>query len=147
MNYYNLVDSAAVIAKIGIEHSHLTRDEKECDKQWVDFCKELLKGFISSHEAKQTVLGLDLSRVAFIEKTAHESGIKRVVLIPVPGSIGIGSLLIKCYGNDADCFFKKSGIQPISTKLSRQDSDLIKECEKNSGITIYDRDQLREAPL
>ena len=140
MNYTNKIDTFALAGKLAVESSAMSRENKEYAKLGIEGLQILLKEMQQSQVRDLSVMGLDLTQVAWIKTAAKQCGLKRVVLFPcnINGQVQI---FFRMYEGDRKAFCNMIGIQYIESNLSARDEAEIEKCIKQYGIILYERDE------
>ena len=112
MNFNNLIDMTANIAKLAIENSDNSTINKEFAKIGVDGIKEFLKS-VHPHQQRSNIVGLSLANIQEIKFYAEKCDLDRVVHFPIQLQNGNFTFLMRMYGGDIQKFASSLGMSLI----------------------------------
>ena len=138
MNFNNLIDVTAEIAKLAIENSDKSTINKEFAKIGVDGIREFLKS-VHPYQQMSNIVGLSLTNIQEIKFCAEKCGLDRVVHFPMQLQNGSFTCLMRMYGGDIQQFASCLGMSLIHP-TSDGENDRVNFWEKNFGVIIYQRE-------
>lgn len=138
MNFNNLIDVTAEIAKIAIENTDNSPFNKEFAKIGVDGIKEFLKS-LQPHQQMSNIVGLSLENIQAIKFYAEKCGLDKVVHFPVQLENGVFTSLMRMYGGNIQQFSSYLGMRLLHP-TSAVENERIDFWEKNFGVIIYQRE-------
>ena len=138
MNFNNLIDVTAEIAKLAIENSDKSTINKEFAKIGVDGIREFLKS-VHPNQQMSNIVGLSLTNIQEIKFCAEKCGLDKVVHFPVQLENGVFTSLMRMYGGNIQQFSSYLGMRLLHP-TSAEENERIDFWEKNFGVIIYQRE-------
>jgi len=133
------IDYLASASKLGVELSDIPHDSKELRKLCIDLTAEFAKMIAANSPKMRPIYGLNSEAIWRIREVARRYDLDKVVVYPVTDVFNNIAVVFRFYGNSSEAVMRQLGVIPMSLKTAQENADRIAQCERNYGITIFER--------